>query len=315
MFTVGDIYKDAKKIIGSCDDETIFRRITESIELLSNAGDFDPLIGVVDICVQDQCVTLPRDVENVLAVNISGVPSFGRDRLFNFHLNGPGDDCRASCSWTWQDGGDSPVYRDLTSPKKLLAFVTNAEDAGKELWAYGIDQAGNWVRTQEAGQWVDGYRVPTVFGFAMPETNAPKFARIFRIRKAVTTGPIRLSSIDNDNVTGTLIGQYQWDETEPLYRRIKLSASARWVRVAFRRRVFKVTSQLDLIPLHVSRSLTTMLRALFAYDNDDITTGLQHEANARRWLEEEQRTRTPPVSFPIQVADRNLIVDRHDQID
>jgi hypothetical protein len=315
MFTVGEIYKDAKKILGSCDDETLFRRVTESIELLSNAGDFDPLIGVVDICVQDCCVTLPRDIENVLAVNISGRPSFGRDRLFNFHLNGPGDDCKQTCHWAWTDGGDSPVFRDLIGPRKLLAFVTNPEDANSELWAYGTDKAGNFVRTKEGANWVDGYRVPTVFGFAMPEVNAPEFQRIFRVRKAVTTGPIRLSSIDNDGITGTLLGQYQWDETEPLYRRIKLSQAACWVRIAFRRAIFKVTSKLDLIPLHVSRSLTTMLRALKAYDDDDVTLGLQHESNARRWLEEEQRTRTPPVSFPIQVADRNLLVDRCDQVD
>ncbi len=317
MFTVADIYEDAQNIVGTCDDATLFRRLTEAIELLANKGDFDPLLGVMDIAVQhDRCIALPREVETPLAVNISGRPSIGKDFLFSFHVNGPGDQCGPVCGWTWQDGGESPVYRELTTPSRLIAFVDKEEDAGKELWAYGYDEANNWIRSLENDEWIDGWRVPTIFGYAVPDTTSPKFSRVVRVRREQTVGPMRLSSYDNSLTTGTLIGLYQFDETEPMYRKIKLSQSCVWARIAFRRRTFKITSLLDLIPLHSSASVLMMLRAVKAYGPDnDLATGAGCEATAVRWLTEEQETRQPPVAFPIQINPNNSLHDAWDDMD
>lgn len=316
MFPVQDIYEDAKTIIGTCDDPTLLRRLTEAVELLANKGDFDPLIGVVDICVQDQCVTLPREIETPLAVNISGFPTVGRDFLFNFHLNGPGDHCRETCDWSWQDGGESPVYRELKVPSRLVAFVTDAEDADSELWVYGYDKNNVWIRTKEGSTWFDGYRVPTIFGVSVPDASAPEFARIVRVRKEITVAPIRLSSYDNSLTTGTLIGIYRHDETEPMFRKIKLNRGCVWARIAFRRRTFKLTSLEDLIPLHSSAAVLMMLRAVKAYGPDnDLAAGAGFEATAARWIAEEQETRQPPVVFPVQINPRNQLCDPRDGMD
>lgn len=316
MFTVADIYDDAQKIVGTCADSVLFRRITAAIELLANKGDFDPLIGVVDLCVQDRHVTLPREVETIYAVNISGQPTLGRDRLFTFHLNGPGDHFRERCAWTWTDAGESPVYRDLTVASQLVAFVSKSEDANAELWAYGFDQNNNWIRSQVGDDWVDGYQVPTIFGTAMPDPGAPYFSRITRIRKAITIGPIRLGSYDVSYGTGTLIGIFQYDETEPLYRRIVLGrGGCKTVRIAFRRRTFKITGLTDLVPLHSTEALLAMLRAMKAYADNDIALGQGHEATSVRWITEEQDTRSPEVTFPIQVDPRGQVLAQGDYVD
>lgn len=316
MFTVQEIYQDAQNIVGTCDDATLFRRITEAVELLANKGDFDPLIGVIDICAQNRLVTLPREVETPLAVNISGHPSVGKDFLFNFHINGPGDNCRDTCGWSWQDGGESPVYRELTVPSRLIAFVTNAEDAGTEMWAYGYDKNDNWIRSKENDEWFDGWRVPTIFGYAVPDTTAPEFKRVVRVRRAITTGMTRLSSYDNSLTTGTLIGIYRYDETEPMFRKIRLTQACVWARIAFRRRTFKLTSLTDLIPLHSPASLLMMMRAVKAYGPDnDLATGAGCEATAVRWLTEEQETHSPPVAFPIQINPNNGLHDHRDDIE
>lgn len=316
MFPVSDIYEDAQNIVGTCDDATLFRRLTEAIELLANKGDFDPLVGVVDICVQDRCITLPREIETPIAVNISGRPSIAKDFLFNFHINGPGDFDKCGCDWSWQDGGESPVYRELRCPSRLVSFVTNAEDAGVELWAYGYDKYNNWIRSLEAGVWKDGWRVPTIFGYSVPDTTAPEFARIVRIRKALSTGPIRLSSYDNSLTTGTLIGIYRYDETEPLYRKIKINSACCLARIAFRRRTFKITSLEDLVPLHSTAALLFMLRAVKAYGADnDLASGAGYESTAVRWITEEQETRTPPAAVPIQINPNNSLYDKSDDLD
>lgn len=321
MILVSDIYSDAKNIVGTCDEPTLFRRMTEAVEMLANKGDFDPLLGEMDICMSEAngkyCITLPFDIETVYAVNVNGRPSMGRDRWFNFHLNGPGDcGCAANCKHYWQDGAESPVFRELVNPSNLVAFVDKIEDANSSLFVYGYDTEGRWVRTQENGKWVDGYRVPTIFGFAVPESGAPVFARITRVKKQVTVGQIRLTSVDISDATGTLIGVYQYNETEPMYRRIFVDRKGCWARVAFRRRVFSITSDQDVIPLHSSFAILAAMRAMKAYSEDDVNLGQAHEATADRWISEEQSSRTPPVMMPMQFADGgNGVVNNADYID
>jgi len=317
MLIVADIYPDIQKIFGTCDEESLLKQITDVVALLANKGDIDPLLGEMDICVDsEKCVTLPAEVEVPLAVNVNGRPGMGRDRWFNFHLNGPGDcgEHCTPCQFYWQDGAETPLFRELAAASKLVAFVDKVEDANAELRVYGYDANNVFIRTQENGVWVDGYRVPTIFGFAMPEAGAPYFSRIVRIKKARTVGPIRLTSLDVSATTGTLIGMYQFDETDPIYRRIKLSKPAKWVRVAYRKRRFKIVNQQQVLPMTSRRAIIEMARAIKAYDNDDIATGQGHEATATRFIMEEQERRTPPVDFPMQYAAGNLIADKCDEL-
>lgn len=323
MFTVRDIYEDAQNILGTCSDTTLFRRVTEAVELIANKGDFDPLLGVVDIRVHDRCITLPPEIETPLAINISGRPTIGHDFLFNFHINGPGDFHHFKCDWTWQDGGESPVYRELSEPSRLIAFVTDPDDAGKELWAYGYTPANEWIRTKEGNDWKDGYRVPTIYGYALPDVGAPIFGRIVRVRRQVTVASVRLSSFDNSLTTGTLIGIYRFDETEPMYRKVRLNMGhhhehhhARLARIAYRKRTFNLTGLDDLIPLHSSAALLMMIRAVKAYGPDnDMASGSAYESTAMRWITEEQETRSPPVTSPVQINPRNNLVDHADIMD
>lgn len=314
---VEDIYEDAEKILGVCDEAKILDRLTEAVDVLATHGQFDPLTGFVDICTDDRFVTLPREVETVIAVNIGGKPAIGRDPFFTFHYNGPGD-CgwESACDVTWQNLGHYPTFRDLKCPSKIVAFVDNADDEGKEVWVYGIDTQGNEIRTQIGGEWKRGYLVPTVFGYALPASGAPTFSRIHGIRKEVTVGPIRLTSFDTSTFTGTLLANLQWDEKEPLYQRIRLSRNCgSWVRLAFRRRLFRLLYRTDPIPIMMRTALKMMLKALRAYDENDISSGNAYEAQAARIEAQKQFHMTPPVASPIQVDDRLSVQDKTDYLD
>lgn len=306
---VSDIKDAAQEILGICDLKLIFRRLTDAVEVLSNSGDFDPLMGFVDICVLGDIVTLPREVYTPLAVNIGGNPTVGRDMFYRFHLNGLGD-CRTPCDWQWEDKNLVPTYRDLTTPDKLTAEVRHEEDAGKEIRVFGYDDAGVLIRQKEAGVWKDGYRVPTIFGYSLPDSSAPIFSRITRVRKEESTGPIRLFTS-----TGTLLGVFDWDETNPQYRRIKLNRCADWVRIAYRKRVFEVKSLDDIIPIPSRIATLFMLRALKAYDDGDLARGAGWEATARRFVTEAQWSISPPTHSPIQVNDKVWMTDSSDTLD
>ncbi len=307
MIEVSDIFDDAVRILGTCDETFVFRRITQAVEALANSGQWDPLTGYADLCVSDCYVTLPGEIETPLAINIGGHPSVGRDTLFSFHLNGPGDGWGQSCRWEWIDRGDVCTYRELIAPSKLVAFVQRPEDANSELWVYGRNDQNQILRSTDAtGALVDGYQVPTIYGYAVPDSGAPTVTRITRVRKANTAGQIRLSSYDNATNTGTLLGIYEHYETEPIYRRIKLSTNCAWIRMAYRKRTTKITRRTDHIPLHSSYAVLLMLRALKHYDEGALANAVGFEANAVRFLNNEEVTRNPPgVESPLQVDNRS----------
>jgi hypothetical protein len=310
MFLVKEVFSEAKKIFRHCDETLLFEKIGDAVELLANKGEVDPLVGYLDICVDKaQCITLPREVETILGLNMDGHPTIGRNPLHTFHLNGPGD-FMTSCR-SWADVGNFPTYRDLPCPGKLVAYLDSPEDEGKELRVFGHDDQNRPLRTRVNGIWSDGYLVPTVFGFALPDSEAPVISRISHIFKANTVADVRLSSFDNSGTanssTGTLLGIFEPNETKPMYRRIKLGRNACWVRLVYRKRTYRLFSQYDRILLHSRLSLILAMRAIRFYDDTDIANATTYEAHAVRIMTEKESSLEGPALTPIQVDDRNSI--------
>lgn len=316
IVTVRDIFEDLKKILGACSLPDIYGKVTDAVQVLANTGEFDPLFGVVDICVRDgRLVTLPREVYTVLAVNLNGNPAIGRDVLFQFHLNGPGD-CTDTCQIGWRNYGLVPTYRPMQTPDKVVAFLTEEDDQGVELWVYGWDQNNVKLTTRLAdGSVVDGYQVPTIFGYAVPDENAPTISRISRIRKGLSVGTIRLSSYASDTTTGTQLGTFDYDETEPNYQQIRLESDADWIRVAYKRRLYAVKSLDDQIPLPSAVAVKLMVHALKYYDEGNVAQAAGFEATARRFLSEAVRAAESPTQSPPQVYDVSMQQNQNDYLD
>lgn len=314
MLVVNDIYSEAEEIFGHCDEEKLLRWITDAVELLANKGEIDVLCGAVDLCVDERNVTLPREVETVLAVNMGGRPALGRDELFSFHLNGPGD-FSTSCKYSWSNVGNFPTYRDLRCPGKVIAFLDSAQDNGKELRIYGFDQENRPLRTYANGAWTDGYIVPTIYGYAVPESSAPTISRITWISKAITVANVRLTTFDVGSSSGTLLGVFEPDETLPSYRRIKLNRSCDWVRLYYRRRSLKLRSRNDRILLHSRPALILAMQAIKKYREFDLPTALGLEAQATRLLTEKESVLISPTANPLQVEDSTMKLGGNDDVD
>lgn len=314
MFLVADIFSEAKKIVGSCDDATFYRWLTDATALVCNKLEPEALRGYVDICTTGggRCLSLPAEVSTILAVNLCGHPTLGKDVLFSFHLNGSGDR-NSGCEWSWMDqGGAHSTYRDIVEPTKLVAYLQRSEDTGAALLVYGFDGSGNRLRHQVSGTWIDGYPIPTIYGYAIPDSAMPLIARITGVLKSKTAGNVRLSTIDDSGATGTLLGVYDPDETLPQYRRIKLGRCSPWVRVAYRITNPTLSTQQSRIPLRSRTAFLLSLRALQFYNNQDLGLAAQYEANAMRMELEAQQAAEPPTFAPIQVVDYNNLQDKHD---
>lgn len=315
MLTVEEIYDEGKKIFGGCNDTTFFRWCSDAVKLTANKSQFEGWKGWIDICTTGSCgtcATLPREVGTVLAVNIGGHPTLGRDQLFQFHLNGPGS-CHQGCGYYWDDQGSfHPVYKDLVTPAKLVAYTQLSDDDGAELIVFGFDESNNPLRRKENGVWRNGYRVPTIHGYAIPDDEAPLVSRITAVQKDVTAGTIRLSTIDSSGPYGVNLAVYEPDETLPQYRRIKLQKCCSWIRVAYRKAHNNITSRYDHIPLNNRMGFLLALRACKFYNEQDLANAHAYEADAARLEIEEQATLEPPTMAPIQVVDGNSIKDKSD---
>jgi len=311
MFQAKDIFDDAKDIFGICREEKLFRYMTDAIRMLANKGDIDPLVGALDICVQNKCVTLPREVETVFGVNLAGRPALGHNELFSWHLNGPGD-CKGRCDYSWFDELPAVTYKDIICPGKLIAFVDKPSDSGKKLRVFGFDKQNKPLQTLVDGVWEEGLLAPTSYGYAVPAPADPTVGRSTDIVKEPSDGIIRLSTFDSSSSSGTLIGIYDPDETHPRYRRIKISRGCPWVRIVYRKKSFEITSLNTRILLHSRFALVMAMKAVKFYLDSDVANGMQFEAHASRILTEQEGALTSPNALPMQVEDRNSIVQKDD---
>jgi hypothetical protein len=331
MFRVDDIYDEAKKIIGICDDTKLFRWCGDAVTLISNKADLEGWKGFIDICSAGcsgcdkigsicnnpsgcgrRCITLPREVEMVIGVNIGGQPVLGMAQLFEFHLNGPGS-CRTICEWKWMDqGGYHFTFRDLVHPAQLVAYHQTPEDNGKTFIVYGFDSKGNVLRHTEGGQVMNGYRVPTIYGVAVPDVGAPEIARITGIFKDRTVGNVRLSTTDDSGTTGTLLGIYEPDEQNPQYRRIQLNRSCNWARIAYRKTNPVFFSRFDHIALKSRVAFLLAMQARKHYADLQIADAHAYEADAARLEIEAQQMSEPPLFMPVQVIDMSNPRDKYD---
>jgi len=331
MFRVDDVWDESRKIIGACDDKKLFRWLGDAVSLIANKEDLEGWKGYLDICTAGcnscsgatqcnnpagcgrRCVALPREVDTVIGVNIGGQPVLGYGQLFSFHLNGPGD-CRTVCEWKWQDAGKMHcTYRDLLEPAKLVAYLQTPEDNNKKLFVKGYDDKGNVLRHQNsAGEWVNGYQVPTIYGVAVPDADAPKVARITELYKEPTAGSVRLSTTDDSGATGVLLSVMEPDETLPQYRRIQLNRSCNWVRIAYRRTNPEFTSRFDHIPLRSRVALLVAMQARKHIADNQIAEAHSYEADAARMELEAQQMAEPPVYHPVQVIDMSNPRDKYD---
>lgn len=327
MFLVRDIWDESLKIAGFCDERKMYRWLGDSASLIVNKADLSGLQGLIDICSVGcgcsgsnacggscgrRCLTLPREVETVIAINIGGRPAIGRGQNFNFHLNGLGDCCQ-SCDWSWMDmGANYYTFRDLITPAKLVAYLETPEDNNTELIVLGYDSNGNVLQRQVGGVWKAGYAVPTIYGAAIPDEGAPMVARITGVHKEVTVGSVRLSSIDDSGQTGVLLGTYEPSQTVPQFRRVQLNRACNWARVAYMKSSPQFTSLDDHIPLKSRRAFLLAVQAVKSYADLQLGEAHAFEADAARLEVEAQIKLDAPLDFPIQVIDRNSLHDKRD---
>jgi hypothetical protein len=268
---VQDIYDEWCTIAGQVGQQKIFDSMTEAIEVLSNKSEWDPLIGYIDLLVSNNYgsyVTLPRDVETPLAINVNGRPGFMRSKWFEFNMNGEGEaefypfgslqqipNQTKRLDRGYDDVGEVVIAYDPINPGCLLAWPFSNSDVGAQVTVEGFDINMNPLTvTLSATQ-----NYASALG-------GPQFYYITRVTKEVTQGFIGLLITDGVQDIQTLATYWPTD-IEPRYHRIKLQLGPMQqqpvrIRLRYRRRWYKIGSLTDIVPLKSRSALTMIARYL-----------------------------------------------------
>lgn len=283
----------SQDVIGSCNDDYVFSIVSDAQSLVANMGIMDPSVGVMSICAHGGCMTLPADVETVLAINQDGHPTVLRDEWFEYHINGTGSGKWTSFGYTDVIGYVS-TFRDPEKPVIVVAQSEDAKDSGKEFRVFGWDKDGKRIYSKNAsGDMEDGFIVEIVHGFSIPNYDVPPIAIVDRITKPVTSAYVKLLGYSEDFTHGVALGNYRPDETEPRYVRIKTSCKG-VVKVKYRKKNLEVKSLDSWINVDNKEVLILAIKAVFNRRKNNFDLATQAEAEASRILSMEAEAKRPP---------------------
>ena len=154
---VSQIFDEASEILGTTDQNKVFRKLTQAAQALMESGHWFHTQSEVDVCTgwDGVTLTLPRGIEVPLGVNIDGSPLYFRGRLFQYHVNKGG--MYNTVSWAWDDRGFVATQMDIRQPAQVIAVAETDADIGATLRLVGTDQNNRDLRSQMPdGTGVDG---------------------------------------------------------------------------------------------------------------------------------------------------------------
>jgi len=309
---LGDIITAAKTrdILGIDDRNTIIDYIQRAIEMVSWKTNWDPYLGQMDICCDcNGVVTVPSEVGTILACNVGGFPAQFRNSWFQYHINGPGTEWGAGTAggyggvgpdtgYVWDDRGKHATFQDPKGWSYLAAIVENPADGQGNLTieVHGDTMDANYNTKFEIVQ------IPLLNGYASTDSAATQFKTITRVIKPVTQGYVKLIAFAGvQGGAGETLGYYAPQETQPQYRRIRVNAACKWVRIMYRRAEIKLVYDNDLVPFPSKQAMLLLLKSIRLWETNNTDLGQVYENKAYQLLLEQQLIQDGPATFKIQV--------------
>lgn len=278
---VSDIEADASAVIG-CDGTTLLSRLSEAIDILANSGDgnWDGLVGTMDIAATGGVVTLPRDILKPISINVDGIPIFPRDRWFEFHVNGPGGQT-TNYAPAWDDRGTYQFIRDIETASNLKIVASSSTDNAVVVKFWYVDEADH----EQTLDYTINYAAPTTTALSSKVMDLRKFW------KPVTAGNLSVYSVDGSGVE-TLVGYYYADEKTPYYRRIRIpSWDQEGITMIYRRATRELRSTSDYIPLKSKMAVIQALWSVKYRYQGNIEKAHEAQMDAVMLLEQDQFVR------------------------
>ena len=209
--------------IAACDSR-FTQLVNDAQSRLAEMGKWWGTYRRMRICVTAGCVTWPREVKTIEAINLCGVGIPVQNDWYEFQtdVKAPAthdDHCESN---QLLSRGMVSQYRDFTGLSKVRLYATVASDAGKRVLVQGLDANGNVIRTLDvvSGDWVDGEYLTLVAPAGFVEsTNSFAAPHLTGVQKPLTSGRITATGVNVTSGVETQIAVWGPSEMFPQYRR------------------------------------------------------------------------------------------------
>lgn len=220
--------RDLAAVMGVCPTSLDGREyLNKAVRMLMNRGNFWGTVQLMRGCVFNQCITWPRYVGTVLAMNMCGanVPVWnnwyeflpiGTRGIMHEGFRIVGTSCSGNLAAA--NEGTTSVFDNVPCGKAryIRAYPQTRLDAGKKVTIFGIDSNGQTIRTKRTdGTFQDG----VVINISVPFGSTSITVReITRVVKEETQGVVRLFQYDATGDTLHDCAVYEPTELSPNYR-------------------------------------------------------------------------------------------------
>lgn len=312
----------AKRIAAVVSSSSEFSDLTnDAVRQLMNVGSFFGTVQPMRGCVYGDCITWPREVGSVLAVNSCEHPIPVSNMWGSFV---PWDQSHIQCATRHiregfagnvgvQNDGFASVFNQITCGQEvyLQFYITRPEDIGRHITVFGIDDNGQVARSQrQDGTWQDGW----VLTFALPYVQTPgKMRRVDRVIKDSTAGPINGYQWDGTSLrdaTNPLLfdlAHYAASETVPQYVHSRIRGSGNSCACSGNKQISALVKLAyvpikhddDLVLIDNMDALRDMIFSIREKEAGNLNQSQALELSAIRELNRQMRDRFPIEQFQV----------------
>jgi len=276
-------------------DARLVDYINEACERLLWKGKWPNCYGSFSIAASNGRIVWPRQIETIERWANNCTPGTVQNDWYQWIDTGWGlrDEHSGYDGLTLMDQGTDCVFANVSvqpgTTLKIRSSVSSDISPDRVL-IQGMDSQGNWVRTLDAGVYVDGEYV-TLNGTNYMST-VTNFSRVTGIQKPATDGFVSLYEVDP--VTGYLnrLGYYEPSETVPNYRvslvpGVNSDTVPIYVNVMAKLRFIRASVGTDYVLPPNLGAIKLMIAAIYKEENNLLQEAVGYEARALALLNEQ----------------------------
>lgn len=308
--------------MAACDARFV-TLVNEAQARLANMGRWWGTYKKLRVCIDQNCVTWPREVKVVEGFNICGIGIPIRNAWYDFQ-----DTVAAPIVGQCMCGNNQLLdrglvcqNRDAQAPSKVRIYITDPADAGVVVLLQGLDHNGNPVRSST----YDGEQVTLANPMA---TSTTIFAApgLTAVQKPLTKGYLKVFALDVATNIETQIATWAPSETRPSYRRTALvrlpvpcqnqlnsvctdrgdgcnppltNCAGATAEAMVRLELLPVVADSDWLLIGNIAAMKAMMRALQKEDENDFQGAVAFIEAAKRELRNELNAYQPPEQTQI----------------
>lgn len=324
---------DWGRLVGICPEVTdssgntvinseVYKFLNRAQSRMLQRGDWVGSVQVIRMCINNGCVTLPRQVERVDEAMLNCVPLSIYNQWWQFvppvaPYCGNGQWWgHGPFSWTWghmEDRGYYATFRDINpGSKKIRIYPNSPNDVGEEVYVQGMDDNNQFLSEDPA---YNGIKLT----LAMPYVESSVFvSSILGVIKPATEGNLDLYEIDTANGnTRRLLATYEPAEKTVQLRRYRIPCSTtggcavcadsestsnpQTLLALVKIKHLPVSRPTDYLVIENAAAFEEMIRCLDKKDADQPQSAAIAEQDAVRELALEKRNRSPKTQIPVRL--------------